>query len=93
MPHSEGFNPLKFGVIGSSDSHNATSPSDAAGYRGERRLMDGAAGLRPGEAGIGLVQMTPARRWGSGGLAGVWAPENSRAALFDAMQRGEPFAT
>lgn len=93
MSHSEGFNPLKFGVIGSSDSHNATSPSDEAGYTGKLPMMDGSAGLRTGEAGIGLVQMTPARQWGSGGLAGVWAPENSRAALFDAMQRRETFAT
>ena len=89
----EGFNPLKFGVIGSSDSHNATSPSDEEGYTGKLPMMDGSAGLRTGAAGLGLEKLTPARKWGSGGLAGVWAPENTREALFDAMQRRETFAT
>ena len=93
MAHSEGFNPLKFGVIGSSDSHNATSPSDEKGYTGKLPMMDGSAGLRTGAAGIGLDKMTPARQWGSGGLAAVWAPENTREALFGAMQRRETFAT
>jgi hypothetical protein len=93
MSHSEGFNPLKFGVIGSSDSHNATSPSDEKGYTGKLPMMDGSAGLRTGAAGLGLNMMTPARKWGSGGLAGVWAAENTREALFDAMQRRETFAT
>lgn len=93
MAHTEGFNPLKFGVIGSSDSHNATSPSDEKGYTGKLPMMDGSAGLRTGAAGIGLDKMTPARKWGSGGLAAVWAPENTREALFDAIQRRETFAT
>lgn len=93
MTHSEGFNPLKFGVIGSSDSHNATSPSDEQGYTGKLPMMDGSAGLRTGAAGLGLDKMTPARKWGSGGLAAVWASENTREALFDAMQRRETFAT
>ena len=93
MAHSEGFNPLKFGVIGSSDSHNATSPSDEKGYTGKLPMMDGSAGLRTGAAGLGLDKMTPARKWGSGGLAAVWSSENTREALFDAMQRRETFAT
>jgi hypothetical protein len=93
MAHNEGFNPLKFGVIGSSDSHNATSPSDEKGYTGKLPMMDGSAGLRTGAAGLALDKMTPARQWGSGGLAGVWAPENTREALFDALQRRETFAT
>ena len=68
MAHSEVFNPLKFGVIGSSDSHNATSPSDEKGYTGKLPMMDGSAGLRTGAAGVGFDKMTPARKWGSGGL-------------------------
>ena len=56
-------------------------------------MMDGSAGLRTGAAGLGLNMMTPARKWGSGGLEGVWAAENTREALFEAMQRRETFAT
>ena len=56
-------------------------------------MMDGSAGLRTGEAGLGLSYMTPAPSWGSGGLAGVWAEDNTREALFAALQRRETFAT
>ena len=93
LSHSEGFNPLKFGVIGASDSHNASSPSEESSYTGKLPMMDGSAGLRTGAAGLGLDKMTPARAWGSGGLAGVWAAKNTRKALFEAMQRRETFAT
>ncbi len=93
LSHSEGFNPLKFGVIGASDSHNASSPSEESSYTGKLPMMDGSAGLRTGAAGLGLDKMTPARAWGSGGLAGVWAKSNTRRDLFAALQRRETFAT
>ncbi len=93
LSHSEGFNPFKFGVIGSSDSHNASSPSDEANYTGKLPMMDGSAGLRTGEALLLPSSVNPVTRWGSGGLAGVWAHENTRAALFDALLAKETFAT
>jgi hypothetical protein len=91
--HSEGFNPFKYGVIGASDSHNASSPSDESNYTGKLPLLDGSAGLRTDEVLLLPDGINPVTRWSSGGLAGVWAQENTRESLFDALQRKETFAT
>ena len=88
-----GFNPLEFGFIGSSDSHNASSSTDEDRYTGKLPMMDGSAGLRTGEAGIGLRYLTPATQWGSGGLAAVWASGNTRQQIFDALAQRETYAT
>lgn len=93
MSHKEGFNPYNFGVIGSTDSHNASSPTDEDNYTGKLPMMDGSAGLRTDKATLLPAGANPVTRWGSGGLAGVWAQENTRASLFDALQRKETFAT
>jgi hypothetical protein len=87
-----GVNPFRFGFVGSTDSHNA-SPGDVAedNFDGCCADTDNTVQLRldDGEAFAGR---TPAAR-NPGGLMGVWAEENSRDALFDAMQRREVFAT
>lgn len=85
-----GVNPLRLGVIGSTDTHNAaagaTEETDYAGHVGseestpEERLTTGMA--QPS----GLIA-------NPGGLAGVWAVENSRDALFEALARRETFGT
>jgi len=93
LSHREGFNPYRFGVIGSSDSHNASSPSDESNYHGKLPMMDGSAGLRTDEATLLPAGINPAPRWGSGGLAAVWAQENTRTAIYDALERKETFAT
>lgn len=93
LAHSEGFNPFKFGVIGSSDSHNASSPTDESNYHGKLPMLDGSAGLRTDEATLLPKGLNPATRWGSGGLAAVWAQENTRASLYDALANKETFAT
>jgi hypothetical protein len=93
LSHREGFNPYEFGVIGASDSHNASSPVEEDSYHGKLPMMDGSAGLRTDEATLLPAGVSPVTRWGSGGLAGVWARENTRASLFDAMANKETFAT
>lgn len=93
MSHSEGFNPYRFGVIGSSDGHNATSPVEENNYHGKLPLLDGSAALRMGLASYMPPTMPGGKRWSAAGLAAVWAHENTREALFDAMRRKETYAT
>ena len=93
MSHSENFNPYRFGVIGSSDGHNASSPVDENNYHGKLPILDGSAALRMGEANLYPSNMPGGPRWSAAGLAAVWAPENTRGALYDAMRRMETYAT
>ena len=73
-----GANPHKFGVIGSTDNHKGTTADvDEWLHDGVKRE------LSPMEPG----------RMSTGGIAGVWAEENTRASLFDAFQRREVFST
>ncbi|MEO8602778.1 MAG: DUF3604 domain-containing protein [bacterium] len=85
-----GVNPFKLGMIGSTDDHNAAPGSveeadfGAAGHIGNRDRNPTTI----------LARVTPAGIEGNpGGLAVVWAEENSRDALFAAMRRREVYAT
>lgn len=86
-----GFNPYRFGVIGSTDSHVAMSPVIEKNYWGKVGLRDGTPQVRldctycAGGSDIS--------KFGSAGLAAVWARENTRAAIFDALQRNETYGT
>ncbi len=80
-------NPLKFGFIGSTDTHRGTPGAVAEyAYRGKFNSTPRER-LTAGEA------MQPGLTWNPGGLAAVWAEENTREAIFDAMKRREAFAT
>jgi hypothetical protein len=86
-----GFNPLDFGMIGASDNHNS-APGDVEewDFRGASGMVSATAEQRlaPG-FGNGYRNLLN----NPGGLAAIWAPENTRAALFEAMQRKEVYAT
>lgn len=85
-----GVNPLRLGVIASTDTHNGTPGAVSEdGYLGHRGTDDGtpAALLGDGQFYPGGWRFSP------GGLVGVWAEENSRPALFDALRRRETFGT
>ncbi len=91
--HKEGFNPYHFGVIGSSDGHNAASPVEEDNYDGKLPLLDGSAGLRMRTASYFPETMPGGRLWSAAGLAAIWAEENTRDSLFEAMRRKETYAT
>lgn len=73
-----GVNPFKVGFIGSTDIHEGL-PGDTDDW-----IRDGVQ--RP-------QRLNSFGRDNPGGLAGVWAEENTRDSVFDAMKRRETFAT
>ena len=88
-----GINPYKFGMVGSTDSHTSLATAEEDNFFGKH------SGAEPSpermshpfmetDAGIimGWQQV-------SSGLAGVWATENTRESIFDAMSRKETYAT
>jgi hypothetical protein len=98
-----GFNPFKIGFIGASDTHNAASGVEEGRYVGKVGLSDATPQLRFSVPPNGKRDWhdapepspTTARfqQWGAAGLAGVWAEENTREAIFAALRRKETFAT
>ncbi|MEM8496572.1 MAG: DUF3604 domain-containing protein [Pseudomonadota bacterium] len=93
MSHNEGFNPYRFGVIGSTDSHNSSSPIEEDNFHGKLPLLDGSAGIRLRASTFFPEEMQGGTNWSAAGLAAVWAEENTRDALYEAMQRKETYAT
>jgi hypothetical protein len=89
MQDTAGYNPYKVGVVGASDSHNTGVPYREDNFFGGHAAMDGTIKDRMSghlAAGMDVRLESPA------GLAGVWAEENTREAIFNAMQRKETFA-
>lgn len=90
-----GFNPLQVGFIAATDSHNS-NPGDV-----EEWDFPGAIGAVTSSASRRLrpdvretaAYKSPLRFNTSGGIAAVWAPENTREAIFDALARRETYAT
>ena len=98
MEKKFGVNPFKFGMIGSTDAHTSLSTSTEDNYFGKVVPLEPTADpIRFEEVIIGRMapkgnQIT-ARQISASGLAAVWARENTREAIWDAMARKEIFAT
>ena len=88
-----GVNPYKVGIVAATDTHNA-NPGDVEeySYQGWQGSPDAtiAARLDPGTSPVNASNSLTSS---PGGLAGVWAEENSRDAIFDAFKRRETFGT
>ena len=91
-----GVNPYRFGMIGSTDSHTSMATAEEENFFGKHSGVEPepdrwkhvviTSQLDPDLAIIGWQQA-------AAGYAAVWATENTREAIFDAMQRKEVYAT
>lgn len=86
-------NPFKYGFIGDTDTHNAAGTNEEFNYTGKFAFENNARERLTGLEGAPAGQIQQVQEFSSAGLAGVWAPENTREAIWDAMQRRETFAT
>jgi hypothetical protein len=88
-----GVNPYKFGMVGSTDSHTGLATAEEENFFGKhsgkepkpdrwKKLIGELGGIK----WYGWEQV-------SSGYAAVWATENTREAIFDAMKRKEVYAT
>lgn len=99
MEQTRGFNPYRFGVIGSSDTHNAAGSFKEYDYWSKTGMLDATPQLRgsvpldePGPNGE-IYAASRASEWGASGLAGAWAESNTREDIYAAFRRKETFAT
>ncbi len=88
-----GVNPYKFGVIGSTDAHTGLAAAEDDNFFGKTSSSEPSAE----RATHPFVKTEKATIMGweqtASGYAAVWATENTREALFDAMKRRETYAT
>jgi len=96
-----GVNPFKFGMIGSTDSHTSLATTEESNYFGKatpgepsnkpERFNEKITGYlqKPGGPDISMRHFQTL----ASGLAAVWATDNTREALWDALARKEIYAT
>jgi hypothetical protein len=88
-----GVNPFKFGMIGSTDAHTALAAVEEENFFGKLPHAEPSderathAMAKFGDKAYMGWEMT------ASGYAAVWATENTREALWDAMARRETYAT
>jgi hypothetical protein len=93
-----GVNPFKFGLIGSTDSHTSLATAEENNYFGKVSLLEPTdKPIRFDEVITGRTGEKKVKQYATqiagAGLAAVWAKENTREALWDAMSRKETYAT
>jgi len=90
-----GTNPFKFGLIGSTDSHTGLAAIEEDNFFGKTTPQEPsperltATFVNNPQTGVKIMDWEVS----ASGFAAVWAKENTRAAIFDAMQRRETYAT
>ncbi len=88
-----GTNPYKFGVIGATDSHTGLATAQEDNFFGKHSGTEPSA--QRVEHVVAEFYDMKVMGWEqvASGLAGVWAKENTREAIFDALERKEVYGT
>ena len=95
LEQSLGVNPYKFGMIGSSDAHTGLTAMEEDNFFGKTTPQEPsperlrATFVKNPETGVTIMDWEVL----ASGYAAVWATENTREALWDAMARRETYAT
>ena len=91
-----GVNPFKYGLVGGSDIHNALSAVAADNFFGTNATSEPS----PNRMKTAPHKITADSKFqstfvesGSSGIAGIWARENTRAGIFDALRRKEVYGS
>jgi hypothetical protein len=90
-----GTNPYKFGMVGSTDAHNGLMSIEENNFFGKTTPQEPsperltAVFVDNPKTGVKIMDWEV----GSAGYAAVWAEENTRASIWDAMERKETYAT
>ncbi len=90
-----GTNPYKFGMIGSSDAHTGLAALEEENFYGKTAPQEPSPErmtkvfVKKEKTGITIMDWEVS----ASGWAAVWATENTREAIFDAMKRRETYAT
>jgi len=88
---SLGVNPFKVGLISSTDGHNTISTTEEDNFFG--KFPESEPGPERFTNAMANNRLWQNAKLVASGYAAVWATENTREALFDAMQRREVYAT
>jgi hypothetical protein len=88
-----GTNPYKFGILGATDAHNSLASAEEDNFFGKHAGYE----PKPGRMSHPFMETDAGSIIGwqmvASGLGAVWATENTREAIFDAIQRKELYGT
>jgi len=90
-----GVNPYKFGMVGSSDAHTGLAAMEEDNFFGKTTPQEPsperltATFMNNQKSGVKIMDWEVS----ASGYAAVWANENTRESIFDAMERKETYAT
>lgn len=97
LEHKENFgvNPYQYGFIGSTDTHNGTpgNTEESDDYIGNHSLVDSDPQIRLTREWILDIDKQTYDAVNPGGLMAVWAQNNTRSSIYEAMEAKETYAT